>query len=217
MLGEYNWAFVPYAKPGAGLAAMVLDASPEPCDVYVLGNHGLLIGAPTVEEACALTSAVVKAVTEEPVAADTQALGPATIETPFGAFEALPDSDPLNAAASANQPTRANNSQSRRSFPIRFCSVAPISPSLNLSKTLMASLKPLNARYGKRPSVFLLSNKGAYVRADAALTEREMVQCIGDVMARVPENAELTFITADQCAALLNWDAETYRHRMNTA
>ncbi|MCY4180711.1 MAG: class II aldolase/adducin family protein [Litoreibacter sp.] len=65
-LAGFDWAFVPYAKPGAGLAAKVLAAAPSPKNVYVLANHGLLVSADTIEQTRHLLEAVVLAVKTEP-------------------------------------------------------------------------------------------------------------------------------------------------------
>ena len=79
-----------------------------------------------------------------------------------------------------------------------------------------AGLALAASRFGKRPVQFLLRGQGAYIRADASETELAMATCIGDVMQRLPEGKSLTYLTEAECGALLNWDAEAYRHQMNT-
>ena len=64
-LAAFDWAFVPYAKPGAALAAQVLAAAPEPKKIYVLANHGLLISANTIEEVRHSLASAVKAESAE--------------------------------------------------------------------------------------------------------------------------------------------------------
>ena len=50
-LQNFNWAFVPYAKPGAELARSVKRVLRPETNVVVLGNHGLLVTGETVSEA----------------------------------------------------------------------------------------------------------------------------------------------------------------------
>ncbi len=47
-LAAFNWAFVPYARPGLPLAAAIRARLRPGTDVLVLGNHGLAVAADTV-------------------------------------------------------------------------------------------------------------------------------------------------------------------------
>ena len=47
-LAAFNWAFVPYARPGLPLAAAIRARLRPGTDVLVLGNHGLVVAADTV-------------------------------------------------------------------------------------------------------------------------------------------------------------------------
>ncbi len=61
-LAKFNWAFVPYARPGLPLAGAIASRMRPGVDVLVLGNHGLAVAADTVEAAEALLNDVVSAV-----------------------------------------------------------------------------------------------------------------------------------------------------------
>jgi len=50
-LSAFNWAMVPYAKPGANLAAQVLAVLSPGVDVVILRNHGLIACGETCAEA----------------------------------------------------------------------------------------------------------------------------------------------------------------------
>jgi rhamnose utilization protein RhaD (predicted bifunctional aldolase and dehydrogenase) len=41
-----------------------------------------------------------------------------------------------------------------------------------------------------------------------------MARCLADVAARIPEDAPVRTLTADQEQELMNWEAETYRQSL---
>ena len=57
-LKYFDWAFVPYARPGLPLANAIAARLKPGTDVLVLGNHGLAVAAETVVEAEALLDRV---------------------------------------------------------------------------------------------------------------------------------------------------------------
>ena len=50
-LRDFNWAFIPYARPGLPLANAIAPRLKPGIDVLILGNHGLVVAAETVAEA----------------------------------------------------------------------------------------------------------------------------------------------------------------------
>ena len=212
-LHGFAWAYVPYTKPGANLAAKVLEASDKPEDVYILGNHGLLIGAQDVPAARACLNRVVEAVQITPVLFEKPLTGPDTIETCFGPFMRAPETHPLHTAALSEEKTRQLATSAL--FPDQVLFIGPDVATIVDQQTADSVLEEAARRYGKPPVAFLLKGKAAYQRADCSQTELEMLQCLGDVMVRTPTDTPLSFLTQEDCAALLNWDAETYRHQLN--
>jgi rhamnose utilization protein RhaD (predicted bifunctional aldolase and dehydrogenase) len=59
-LKDFNWAFIPYARPGLPLANAISARLKPGIDVLILGNHGLVVAAETVAEAETLLDRVVK-------------------------------------------------------------------------------------------------------------------------------------------------------------
>ena len=64
-LKGFDWAFIPYARPGLPLAGAIAARMRKGVDVLVLGNHGLAVAADTVEDAEVLLDKVVAAVTSD--------------------------------------------------------------------------------------------------------------------------------------------------------
>ena len=212
-LKGFPWAYVPYVKPGANLAAKVLEASDKPEDLYILGNHGLLIGAQDVPTARACLNRVVEAVQVTPTLPEIPATGPDMIQTCFGGFVRAPAPHPLHAAALSEE--KISQLATSGLFPDQVLFIGPEIVTLTDQQAADPVLEEAARRYGKPPVAFLLKGKAAYQRADCSQTEREMLQCLGDVMVRTPADVPLSFLTQEDCAALLNWDAETYRQQLN--
>jgi rhamnose utilization protein RhaD (predicted bifunctional aldolase and dehydrogenase) len=65
------------------------------------------------------------------------------------------------------------------------------------------------------PPFLLVSGVGALLRDDASEGARAMARCLGDVLARVAEDAIPRYLTDDEVRELTNWDAEKYRQALN--
>jgi len=72
------------------------------------------------------------------------------------------------------------------------------------------------AAAGLAPPVFMLvPGKGALIRSEASAGAQALARCLGDVLARFSPGASPVYLTAEQCAELLDWDAEKYRLALN--
>ena len=214
-LNGFDWAFVPYAKPGAALAAEVLAAATIPKSVYVLANHGLLVSADTIEAVRHLMESVVSAVRSEPAEVPKPANEPAKLSTQIGTYSRAPVDHPMHFVAQSA--FHAEQVAKSALFPdqVVFCGKnLPLFDSLDdAEQAVRADGKTAG---NKPPVAFMLRNKAAFLNDTASIAALEMVRCIGDVMSRVPEGTKLSLLTDEDCSRLLNWDAETHRQSMNS-
>jgi rhamnose utilization protein RhaD (predicted bifunctional aldolase and dehydrogenase) len=209
-LGAFRWAMVPYAKPGANLAAQVQAVLTPGMDVVILRNHGLIVAAETVAEAEVLLQAVVAAVTAPalslPAAAGLAAQADA-------AYVALPDDHPLHSVARTPHLLQAALAGSLYPDHVVFCGVG--ANALSAPETPSAAAARIMAKGLPQPALLLVPGQGALIRADASVGAQTLVRCLGDVLARLPEGAVVRPLTDAQNAELLNWDAEKYRQVLN--
>ncbi len=206
-LAGFNWAFVPYAKPGAQLARAVGAALGPATDVIVLGNHGLIVAAATVAGAKALLMRVVQAMSVVPRSAtpDLAALGARRGD----GFEPLPVDHPLHCVAMYRDLVRAAEGGSLYPDHVLFCGIGAVAMSAEETPG-MAVARQIAA--GKpKPPFLLVPNAGALIHDEASAGATALSCCQGDVLSRVPEAARLTYLTLAQNAELLDWDAEKYR------
>lgn len=194
-LRGFNWAFIPYARPGLDLAGAIAARLKPGVDVLVLGNHGLVVAANTVAEADALLDRAVAAV-RRPVraaaAVDIDALAHICQGTDY-----MLARDPETHAL-ATDPLALARGKDSVFYPdhVVFLGVGVA--------TDMASNAPLVA----------LPGKGVVVRKDAKPAAEPMGCCLADVMRRVEADDPLVALTARDIDRLLNWDAEKYRQTL---
>ena len=124
-----------------------------------------------------------------------------------------PEAHALHTAALSEEKTRQLATSAL--FPDQVLFIGPDVATITDQQNADSVLEEAARRYGKPPVAFLLKGRAAYKRADCSQTEREMLQCLGDVMVRTTADVQLSFLTQEDCAALLNWDAETYRQQLN--
>ncbi len=213
-LGNFNWALVPYAKPGANLARLVgdiLKSSPE-IDVIVLGNHGLIVAGDTVEQAAALLDDVHQSLaiaSRTQVAVDLDGLH----NLANGSGYELPDYAPVHQLAWDKGRVRQATKGSLYPDHVIFCGIAATALAGDETPDEAAQRVVEN---GAPPPVFVIAPKlGVLIRRDASSGAAALLRCLGDVLSRVSPDAELMYLTTEQNLELLDWDAEKYRQALN--
>lgn len=195
-LKDFNWAFIPYARPGLPLANAI-DARFKPgIDVLILGNHGLVVAADTVVEAETLLDHVVN-VLVKPVRTAV-----------------LPDLAALHLICQGTDyvPAESNGTHALATdiFALEKGKRSVFYPDhvvfLGIGvATEIESCAPLVA----------LPGKGVLIRKDAKSAVEPMGRCLADVMRRVEIGDPLTALDAEAIDRLVNWDAEKYRQSLN--
>ena len=211
-LAGFNWAFVSYAKPGAHLARQVLKASDEQTDVIVLGNHGLIVGADSVADVEMLLDRVTAALAvtaRASSAPDTEALAALS----DASYQPCAASHPLHAVALSGELLSKATQGSLYPDHVIFCGIAVTA--LGPGERPQQAVNRIVARGLPAPVFLLAKGKGALIRSDASAGAKAMARCLGDVLLRVPDEAKLIYLTDEQNAALLDWDAEKYRQALD--
>lgn len=195
-LRNFNWAFIPYARPGLPLANAIAAHLKPGIDVLVLGNHGVVVAAETVVEAEALLDRVVKTLARPARAAvppDLAALHLLCEGTDYAPAES---NETHALATDAFALERGKNAVFYPDHVV-FLGVGVA--------TEIESGAPLVASPGK----------GVLIRRDAKPAIEPMGRCLADVMRRVEADVPLTALNADAIDRLVNWDAEKYRQGLN--
>jgi rhamnose utilization protein RhaD (predicted bifunctional aldolase and dehydrogenase) len=188
-LAGFNWAFVPYARPGLPLASAISQAIRSGTDVLVLGNHGLAVASDSVSEAERLLDSVV-----------SRLVRPARPALPHKIASQHPDyrlpADP-EAHALATDPVALAKGHEGVFYPdhVVFLGVG------------------VAREFGPAPAV-AIPGEGVLIRKDAKPAVEPMVRCLADVMRRIGPDDGLVRLSDDQIGQLTNWDAEKYRQTL---
>ncbi len=208
-LGNFNWAFVPYTKPGANLARSVMEVLKPDINVIVLGNHGLIVAGDSIDEVRDLQNAVHKALALPATKLDGEdhaALLARVDDRAYG----LPDDPLLHQIALSDQRVAQVVAGSLYPDHVIFCGIAAtaLTPNQTTQDATGDDSRP-------HPVCLLVPGAGLLVHKDASIGAKTMLRCLADVITRLPGTAELTYLTQEQNYELLDWDAEKYRQALN--
>lgn len=194
-LSGFNWAFIPYARPGLMLAEAISARLRPGVDVMVLGNHGLVVAAESVEEADALLGRVVAALTRP--ARPAASVDMAALEE-LAAGTAYHPATMLETHALATDPLALKRGKSSVFYPdhVVFLGVG------------------VATSFDGDPPLVAIPGVGVLIRNDAKPAIEPMGRCLADVMRRVEESDPLVALTEEDVDRLVNWDAEKYRQTL---
>lgn len=188
-LAGFPASFVPYRKPGLSLTREVLRHVTDDTQVIVLENHGLICCGRTVQETSDLIDEVEHRL-------DLHARD-------MSATPASPAPDGFEWAAGAAglgiDPRRLSLARAGSYYPDHVVFLGPALPVSDVDRS--------------RP-VRIVEGAGVLIKSDASSSQCAMLQCLSDVLARLPEDWHAEPIGTEAEAALLNWDAEKYRQAL---
>ena len=199
-LRDINWHFIPYSRPGHPLASEIARVmATEPADVLILANHGLVVGGSSPEVASALQDEVIRRVRIKPRLYH----GPHERQL-YKWLELLPGSrlpiDPVIHTL-ATDLFSLHLAKQNPPYPdhVVFCGMRPL-----IMTSAMPSHK-VGAKYVLIPGV------GVVLLESASTATEAMLKAQAEVYLRIPPGNKVKLLSHDQCAELLNWEAEKYR------
>jgi len=195
-LKGFNWAFIPYARPGLPLAGAIAKKLRPGVDILVLGNHGLVVAAETVAAADALLGRVVAAL-RRPVQALTPPDHARLALACKGTGYSPAASDETHALATDSLALARGKNTVFYPDHVVFLGVGVA--------TEIASEAPLVA----------LAGIGVLIHNTAKPAIEPMGRCLADVMRRTEPQDSLVGLTDQDVDRLTNWDAEKYRQTLN--
>jgi rhamnose utilization protein RhaD (predicted bifunctional aldolase and dehydrogenase) len=209
------WRQLPYRRPGLPLSQVVAEqTAKQRADVLILGNHGLLVGAETCDAAEALIAEVERRLELKPrpaPAGDLRVLHRICSGTDY-----RPATDEICHSLATNPENFAIATKGSL-YPDHVVFLGPALPSLAADGDLARLLAQTDSQSLPPPVALLVPGAGAIIRQDASAGAEAMLICLGLVVARIPEAAQVRYLPAHEEQALLNWDAERYRQQLMKA
>lgn len=206
-----DWALVPYCRPGLPLARAIAAARKPETDILVLGNHGLVVAAETVEEAEALLRRVcgllAQPIREAPEPKIEDLLG----QTGGDGYR-LPAFGEAHAVAT--DPASCRIAGGGTLYPDHAIFLGAGSTVAGSGETAAGIAERARGEGREPPAMILFPGLGVLMRKDANAGAEALARCLADVTARVDEKATLRYLTDTETDQLVNWDAEKYRQEL---
>jgi rhamnose utilization protein RhaD (predicted bifunctional aldolase and dehydrogenase) len=212
LLRGLSYVFVPYRRPGLPLAKAIAERLRPDTRVLILGNHGLVAAAQTVAGAASLLEDVFRRLRAEPRAAaepDIAALLRLADESAYR----LPAHGRAHAAALDGASCRIAEMGSLYPDHVVFLgSASHVARKGGGAAKIEAAAERANL---PPPVSILYPGRGVLMRSDADAGAEAMAACLAEVTSRIDPGAPIRYLSVEENAELLNWDAEKYRQELN--
>lgn len=210
-LASFQWAFIPYRRPGLPLAREIRKRLKADTDVLVLGNHGLVVAAETVEAAEELLRRVVRALAR-PARAALSADLPALTELARGGLHE-PAGDPAIHALAVDAVSLAQ-ARIGTLYPDHIIFLGAGVAVMQEGEDPKTAAARIGLSGRPEPRLIAVPGKGVLLSKDVTPAMLAMARCLADVTARLGESDPARALTREDELALVNWDAEKYRQSL---
>jgi rhamnose utilization protein RhaD (predicted bifunctional aldolase and dehydrogenase) len=191
-LESFNWAFVPYARPGLQLCQAIQSALRDGVDVLVLQNHGLVVAADDVDAANDLLRRVVDVLKR-----------PAREARP-------PDMQRLLEVASGTHYRPAQDAAAH-GFAFDAWALQHGGQHVYYPDHVVFLGTSIPSDVASGAAAVAVPAAGVLVHGSAKTSVEPMLRCLSDVFARIEAGTNLRYLNEREIDALVNWDAEKYR------
>ena len=198
-LAGLAWVRAPYRKPGIPLTKAIQDVvGDSSVDVVVLDNHGVIVLGDTVKDVSELIDDVERRLDLPDLFADGPDSAP---EIP--GWESVPTASFL-----AFDETSKDRAVSGTYYPDHVVFMGP-----GLPLVLEAKLREGNIDDAPFPAA-IVKDAGVFIKQSATESQRAMLDCLANVLRRIPGDWTMDPIGRTEEEKLLNWDAEKYRQML---
>ncbi len=205
-----SWTTVPYRRPGTPLAREVDAASASRPDVLILFNHGIIIVGETVDEVAAKIETVSASLAMPPREAGVPS---------FSMLETLSSQTGYSPASDMESHQLALSREN-----IRLAAGGSMYPDhvifLGTEIGVLPDGMPLgefltSVPAGMAPKLVIVPGHGVLLSDQLTQGGKVMARCLAEVVARIPDHAQVIYLTDDDEHDLTNWEAEQYRQALD--
>ena len=207
-----QWTWVPYVRPGTELTDAVAEAlQRRPAEVLVLANHGLVVTGARREEVERLLEEVERRLAtprRSACAPDLLALEKAAADTPYLAaadaeLHAMAIDERLCALAVGGS-----------LYPDHVVFLGSGMPVVERGRHVASLLDSCREAGLRAPPVVLVPHAGVLLHREISRGALAMAECLALVLAGIPADRPVRYLSREQDEALLNWEAEKYRQTL---
>lgn len=210
-----RWQWIPYAASGLPLSKQIEHALYEhpDTDLFVLANHGLVLGGDSAEDVGNLLSEVQRRLSITPRqarGADYQMLR----EMCEGSGWRLPEDEELHALATDNVSQGILAGGLLYPCQALFSDSGTPAPFTPISRSDLGG--PWQTRYRNRPFL-MIEGRGVIVNGSARPAELAMIRGLAHVVQRLSASAPVRYLTRDEISGISSEVADRYRELANAS
>ena len=203
LMKDINWKFIPYFKPGITLAKAIskeFQDNPNPANVLVLANHGLVVGEESIEKAEALHKEIISRLKQKPrkqITPNIQKLNSIINKIPNSR---LPTFEVIHSLATDRQSFKYVQNNSPFPDHLVFCGRKPLI---------------INNDFSFKENTYgIIKGLGVVLFEDSNIATEEMLKAQAEVFLRIPANKNINFLSDKDCDEILNLESEKYRKKL---
>ena len=205
-LKDINWTWIDYFKPGKDLAREIkIQMYKKASNVYILQNHGLIIGGETPKAAEVLQNKILnltKLNKRKFEFTQKDKLRYLSTKLPFKTY--LPKHEVIHSLAIDNWSYQLSQKNPHCPDHAVLCGIRPNIIDLNKQK-----LSDVNS---KLP--YLIIKDIGVIFSENNDTLEAMLRSQAEIFLRLTKNTKVKLLSKNQCEDLINWDAEKFRKKM---
>lgn len=205
ILKNYSWELIPYARPGYPLANLIIEAiTKKKIDVLILQNHGLIIGANTVQEAKELQDKIVflmKLKQRKMPTPDLLFLKNLSSKIPNSK---LPKKNIIHSLATDKLNFKIAQKNPLYPDHVIFCG----------KEILILEPNNLKKEELNKFDYALVPDYGVIILKDKSEVLEEMLEMQALILSKLNSDKTITYISEIECNELLDWEQEKYRQKL---
>lgn len=199
-LSGLRWSWIPYALSGAPLARAIRASLHSSPDVFILANHGLVIGAETCQESAVLLADIEKRLAIEP--SETPEPNRSILGGLASRDYQLPASNVIHSLAT--NPSSMAVISGGILYPCQAMFLGRSMCVVSERTSIAQTVDDYRADNGGRPAALLVEGCGVLVARDLTATEAEVLDGLAQVVRRLPQNARVRYLSDRRIDEVLN-------------
>lgn len=203
-----RWEWIPYIHPGWPLARKIQERLRSRPDVFILGNHGLVVGGDDCDSAASLLREVEQRLEVKAAAApepDCACLQPLTEGTEWDV------SNNAEVHALGTNRVLCDLASEGTMYPDHCVYLGPAAAVLRDGESIERALVRYRQRYHYEPAVLLVPGMGVLTSKRLTPSGAQLLICLKRVVERIAPEEGVHYLEDIDVAKLMNWDAEKYR------
>jgi rhamnose utilization protein RhaD (predicted bifunctional aldolase and dehydrogenase) len=211
LLNGIKWSWIPYARPGVPLTKEVQRATRLDPDVLVLANHGLVLGGNTAEEAKNLLNDIERRL--NCFRRETPAISMQEINSLTEGTEYKPSKyDLVHSLAFDQVALEIVGKGSLYPDHVVFLGPGPIPTMKTYEAQDYLSLSFVNT--SQYHQAIIVVGNGVIIHKSLSEGAEVMLHCLANTLLRIQPQYDLRYLTKEEEAELMGWDAEKYRKKI---